>query len=543
MAAVIHSFVVYMGDGSKKKFTFNFPYLSRDHIKVLVEGVETGSYAWTGTNEITLTSALATGKFITIKRVTPNASLLSEINDGSTLRAEDLNRQARQAMFSAQEAADVATLAATGTLTAPATDAGRVTLKFPTIEERANNVLGFDGLGQMRPFTSADMPKGPPGDKGPVGDQGPLGPMGPTGPQGPIGETGARGPEGPQGPQGIAGPQGPQGIAGIMGPQGSQGIIGPQGPQGPEGPVGKTFDPDASGLTADRAAYDAEPKNFSFIDTQLGIVYWKLSNDIGAWSTGVTFGRGPQGLQGPQGPQGVVGPKGDIGNTGPQGLQGPQGVVGPKGDIGPTGATGGTGPQGPMGPTGPQGPIGATGATGSKGMIWRGSWSGATAYAINDVVFDNGWCFICVVAHQNIWPHSWTGHWNVVAQRGDVGPQGPQGPTGATGPQGNTGNTGATGPQGPQGWTGAQGPQGPQGPAGGFNVYTGTNAGETNFPIGHLVLASGPAARNATATVYLWSGNTTQYDLIASGPALAGTWRARGGANPTNGDNLYQRVA
>ncbi|MDX0568323.1 hypothetical protein GOD83_31205 [Sinorhizobium medicae] len=210
-------------------------------------------------------------------------------------------------MYSAQEAADEATLATANTLAAPDTDAGRVLLKFPTIEDRANTVLGFDENGQFRPFTSADMPKGPVGDKGPTGEQGPLGPMGPTGPQGPIGPTGPRGPEGPQGPQGIVGPQGPQGIPGIMGPQGSQGIMGPQGPQGPEGPVGKTFDPDASGLTADRSAYDAEPKNFSFIDTELGIVYWKLSNDIGAWSTGVTFGRGPQGLQGPQGPQGVVG--------------------------------------------------------------------------------------------------------------------------------------------------------------------------------------------------------------------------------------------
>lgn len=449
MAAVIHSFVVYLGDGVKKKFTFNFPYLSRDHIKVLVDGVETGSYSWTGTNEITLTTIPAKGKFVTIKRQTPNATLLSQIEDGSTLRSEDLNRQAQQAMYSAQEAADEATLATANTLAAPDTDAGRVILKFPTIEARANNVLGFDELGQFRPFTSADMPKGPPGDKGPTGEQGPLGPMGPTGPQGPIGPTGARGPEGPQGPAGIVGPQGAQGIPGIMGPQGSQGIVGPQGPQGmpgptgpqgpqgaigpvgiqgpqgpqgPEGPVGKSFDPDASGPFSDRAAYDAEPKNFSFIDTENGIVYWKLSNDIAAWSSGVMFGRGPQGLQGPQGPQGIIGPVGPI------------------------------------------------------GMNWKGDWSSVTAYAVRDAVYSatQGASYICVQAHTNKAVTD-TAYWQLIAARGTQGIQGVQGPQGVVGPKGDTGNTGPQGIQGPQGVvgpkgdigpTGATGGTGPQGPAG-----------------------------------------------------------------------------
>jgi hypothetical protein len=641
MAAAILSFVVYTGDGTKKKFTFNFPYLSRDHIKVVVDGVETGSYSWTGINEVTLNTAPASGKFVTIKRVTPNAALLSEIGDGSTLRSEDLNRQARQAMFSAQEAADTATLAVTGTLSAPSTDAGRVTLKFPTIEDRAGNVLGFDVTGQFRPFTSADMPKGPPGDKGPVGEQGPLGPIGPTGPQGAIGPTGPRGPEGIQGPVGIVGPQGAQGIPGVMGPQGSQGIVGPQGPQGmagptgpqgpqgsigpvgiqgpqgfqgPEGPVGKSFDPDASGPTGDRAAYNAEPKNFSFIDTSTGTVYWKLSNAVGDWSTGVNFGRGPTGLQGPQGPQGivgpvgpvginwqgdwsnttayvlkdavysatqgaayicvqphtnkavtdaaywqliaargtqgiqgvqgpqgVVGPKGDIGVQGPQGIQGPQGVVGPVGAIGPTGATGGTGPQGPMGPTGPQGPLGPTGPQGSKGMVWRGLWNGSTYYNVDDVVNSEGWSFICIVAGQNYWPHSYNGsRWIMVASKGDTGAQGPQGPTGATGPQGNNGAQGPQGPQGPQGNTGAQGPQGPQGPDGGFDVYSGTSGTNLTFPIGHIVaVTSMEPARNAPASVYL---SATGTDYSASGSSvLAGVWRARG--RPATGNSIMQRTA
>lgn len=551
MAAAIRSFVVYSATGTQKKYTFSFPYLSRDHIKVLLDEVEVGSYSWTGKNEITMNVAPASQgvKFVTIKRKTPNSDLLSEISDGSTLRSEDLNRQAEQAMYVAQEAADEATLATANTLAAPKSDAGRVLLKFPTIEDRANTVLGFDELGQFRPFTSADMPKGPPGDKGPTGNQGPLGPLGPTGPQGPIGPTGPRGPEGVQGPQGIAGPQGPQGIPGIMGPQGSQGIIGPQGPQGPEGPVGKTFDPDASGLTADRSAYDAEPKNFSFIDTELGIVYWKLSNDIGAWSTGVTFGRGPQGLQGPQGPQGVVGPKGDTGPIGPQGIQGPQGITGLTGPIGPQGETGGTGPQGPMGPTGPQGPIGPTGPQGTKGMTWEGAYSSAKAYSVDDVVSYGGSTYIAIVGSTNRTPSGNPTYWSVVSSKGDTGPQGPTGATGATGPQGATGPTGATGPQGLKGNTGAtgpQGPEGPQGPSGSFDIYTGSVSGAATFPVGHIlaVYQSADPDRNGAGVPYLDTVNLGRYVDSShpnKGSAVGGTWRNRGFI--TSGMHIMQRVA
>lgn len=698
MAAVIRSFVVYPATGTQKKYTFDFPYLSRDHIKVLLDEVEVGSYSWTGINEITMNVAPASQgkKFVTIKRRTPNGNLLSEISDGSTLRSEDLNRQAMQAMFVAQEAADEATLATTGTLAAPKSDSGRVALQFPTIEERRNNVLGFDENGQFRPFTSADMPKGPPGDKGPLGDQGPVGPVGATGPQGPIGETGPRGPVGEQGPEGIRGPQGPQGIPGVAGPQGSQGIVGPQGPQGaagpagpqgpqgsigptgltgpqgpqgpagvigpqgpegsrgptgiqgpqgsqgPEGPVGKSFDPDASGPTADRAAYNAEPKNFSFIDTTTGTIYWKLSNGVGDWSQGVNFGRGPTGLQGPQGPQGVVGPtgpKGDTGaqgiqgiqgpqgpqgvdgpqgvvginwkgnwssatayavrdavysaaqgasyictvahtnqpvtntsywqliaargtqgiqgvqgpqgvvgpqgpkgDTGPQGVQGPQGNTGPTGPIGPTGATGGTGPQGPMGATGPQGPIGPAGAQGTQGMNWRGAYSSATYYAVDDVVSYGGSSYIAIVASNNRTPSAQPSFWSPVSVKGDTGATGPQGPTGPTGPQGWTGAQGSQGPKGDTGATGPQGPQGPQGPKGGFDLYQGVLINEINYPVGHIVLMDGFHDLNQPVNIYYNSANSRNHNYSGVGTLLSGSWRMRGSfASPQFG--LAQRVA
>lgn len=138
--------------------------------------------------------------------------------------------------------------------------------------------------------------------------------------------------KGPQGIQGFQGPQGPQGIQGLQGMQGPQGIQGPQGVQGVQGPKGDSFSPDAIGLTSDRANYDDEPKGFSFLDSQTGYLYFKLSATSGDWSSGITFTTGPQG---PIGPQGVQGPEG------PQGVEGPQGPVGSAGVGVPAGGTAG----------------------------------------------------------------------------------------------------------------------------------------------------------------------------------------------------------
>ncbi|WP_244512710.1 hypothetical protein [Ensifer sp. LC163] len=75
-------------------------------------------------------------------------------------------------------------------------------------------------------------------------------------------------------------------------------------------------------------------------------------------------------------------------------------------------------------------------------------------------------------------------------------------------------------------------------------VYTGSNAAETNFPIGHLVLAwsnAAAGARNVAQGVWIDSGSNWQYLNYASGAALAGTWRTRG----TESGNyaLMQRTA
>ena len=105
---------------------------------------------------------------------------------------------------------------------------------------------------------------------------------------------------------------------------------------------------------------------------------------------------------------------------------------------GPTGATGGTGPTGPQGPPG-------------VGINWRGAWSAATAYAINDAVDSNGSSYVAIVANTNQQPPNAT-YWNILAQQGATGPTGP------TGPAGSTGSTGATGTRGSLWYSGSGAP-------------------------------------------------------------------------------------
>lgn len=112
------------------------------------------------------------------------------------------------------------------------------------------------------------------------------------------------------------------------------------------------------------------------------------------------------------------------------------GAPGPAGPAGPTGPTGATGSQGPTGPTGATGPAGSNGSNGSNGtngtngvsFVWKGTYSGATAYVANDVVSDQGSSWINILASTGNAPptlptvsNTW---WNLAAQKGATGSAG-----------------------------------------------------------------------------------------------------------------------
>ena len=166
-----------------------------------------------------------------------------------------------------------------------------------------------------------------------------------------------------------------------------------------------------------------------------------------------------EGVAGPQGPAGAPGVPGMVWRGAWSGATAyaVNDVVGQAGSsyICITPSTGNTPPNasywnlvaqigatGAQGVQGNPGSAGATGATGAPGIVWRGAWNSATAYAINDVVSSAGSSYICISANTNNVPPNAT-FWNLVAQIGATGT------TGATGSPGAPGATGATG----QGYT------------------------------------------------------------------------------------------
>lgn len=59
--------------------------------------------------------------------------------------------------------------------------------------------------------------------------------------------------------------------------------------KGQKGDTGESFVADIEGLTDERANYDGKEKGFAFLDIETGTLYWKLSDEEGDWSKGISF--------------------------------------------------------------------------------------------------------------------------------------------------------------------------------------------------------------------------------------------------------------
>jgi hypothetical protein len=57
----------------------------------------------------------------------------------------------------------------------------------------------------------------------------------------------------------------------------------------PKGDVGEAFKIDATGVTEDKSLYDDQQQGFAFLDVTSGMLYVKLSSDIGDWSEPLPF--------------------------------------------------------------------------------------------------------------------------------------------------------------------------------------------------------------------------------------------------------------
>ena len=148
---------------------------------------------------------------------------------------------------------------------------------------------------------------------------------------------------------------------------------------------------------------------------------------------------------------------------------------------------------------GPPGPPGAKGDQGDRGpgvLNWRGDWSVAEAYEVNDAVAVDGSAYICVEAHTGSQPPS--AKWNLLASRGGQGIQGDKGDRGDVGDKGDRGERGpqgVPGDQGLQGVPGARGLPGEKGDKGDRGdpgiVWRGAWAGLTHYVAGEAVQYGG----------------------------------------------------
>ncbi len=262
--------------------------------------------------------------------------------------------------------------------------------------------------------------QGPSGAMGAQGAAGPMGPQGLLGPVGPPGATGA------QGAQGIPGEAGAQGIPGVTG---AQGLQGPMGPEGPAGPVGISY----------QGAYDSTA-NYALGDG----VLWQGSG----WVSLIANNHGNTPSLSPS-DWAMFAASGSPGATGAQGSQG---------------AAGANGVDGLPGAVGPMGPEGPAGAAGTPGLVYQGTYSSVSNYALGDVVVFDGASWVSLVAgNVGQTPGVGSAYWGGLTS---AGPQGVAGPTGATGSVGPAGLQGEVGPAGPQGIAGPMGIQGPAGAQG-----------------------------------------------------------------------------
>ena len=96
----------YTGNNSTTDYSFTFPYIKEADVKVSLDGTvqtQTTNYTFANATTISFGTAPGTGVAIRIFRDTDLENPVTTFFAGSAIRAEDLNSNTNQALFSAQE--------------------------------------------------------------------------------------------------------------------------------------------------------------------------------------------------------------------------------------------------------------------------------------------------------------------------------------------------------------------------------------------------------------------------------------------------------
>lgn len=93
-------------ESGNRNFMVPFPYISKDHVFLSVEGDDV-PYTWLNTTTVQLGVAPAVGNIIDVRRETERGVLLVDFQDASTITEQQLDLSAKQTFFIAQEAFDL----------------------------------------------------------------------------------------------------------------------------------------------------------------------------------------------------------------------------------------------------------------------------------------------------------------------------------------------------------------------------------------------------------------------------------------------------
>lgn len=98
-----------VADGVTTIFTVPFPYITKSHVKVYLDGVlQSSGYTWTGASTIQFSVAPANGVRVLRKRMTSPTIRLADYQNGTPIREAELDADSLQAFYLCQEANDTA---------------------------------------------------------------------------------------------------------------------------------------------------------------------------------------------------------------------------------------------------------------------------------------------------------------------------------------------------------------------------------------------------------------------------------------------------
>lgn len=108
----------YTANGIQTLFSFTFPYLKEEHVKVSLDGVDQATTAYSFANATTVSFNTAPGASVEVKiyRQTDSEELDSTFFSGSAIRAADLNDNFLQTLYIVQELENATIEASTGNL-------------------------------------------------------------------------------------------------------------------------------------------------------------------------------------------------------------------------------------------------------------------------------------------------------------------------------------------------------------------------------------------------------------------------------------------